>query len=252
MRPQPRPTSGHDYIDEDVAYLLGMLFGRGQLIEDGALRRLVITLDIRKRTPVMPPGFEVATDLARENEHAVNYARSRINELLDANVEVTTPRRGKVELVGVFVKATIAWRDLKLLSSGGRDRKSFRLPDFFFDLPSVIHAEFVRGFADVAVTPSFSDYAGARANQPRARIAFPVVHENLHVAKQLQRLLEGLKVSAPMLEGSPEKRGSRKEHRIRPYADDYEHVGFRFKHKQMLLCNLAAYNRQIARKRERG
>lgn len=240
-----------DYIDEEVAYLLGMLFGRGQLIDDGNVRRLIITLDIRKRKPVMPPGFEVEMDLDLENERALNYARRCVNDLLDANVDVSPIRQGKASLTAVFVKRTIAWRDLELLCSNGRDRASFVLPEFFFDLPSDYHKEFVRGFADIAVTPSFSDYVGKRDDNPVARIAFPVVHDNMRFATQLLELLNVLGVKASLLEGSPRIRGSKKEHRIRMYADHYEKIGFHFEHKQTLLTKLAQYNRKVARKRGR-
>lgn len=237
---------GDDYVDTDVAYLLGMLYGRGQLIEHGDVRRLVITLDIRRTLPKLPKGVETpAMDLDVQNERALNIARRRINDLLDANVDVAPVRKGETTLTAVFVKPTIAWRDLKCLCSGGTDRSNFRLPSAFLDLvrgQRALGEEFLRGFADVAVMPSAADNAWGG----RIRIAFPVVNANIRFARQLVKLFELLGVAAPLLKGTPESRGgSKKEHRIRPYVEDYESIGFHFSHKQQLLKLLAKFNRGL-------
>lgn len=230
-----------DYIDTDVAYLVGMLFGRGQLVESAGTRRLIITLKIRRTMPATPPGMPIKMDLDLENERALNVARRRINDLLDANVDVSTPKRGIATMTAVFVKPTIAWRDLKCLCSGGTDHSNFRLPDQFFQVARTLHKEFLRGFADVAVMPGYSDRDQAR----RVRIAFPVVHDNQVFARQLVKLFEVVGVEARLLPGTAAKRGARKEHRIRAYAEDYEKVGFAFPHKQRLLKLFADYNRTL-------
>lgn len=228
-----------DYVDLDVAYLLGMLFGRGQRIADGENRRLLITLDIRVRTPRLPPGVPApGLDLALENERALNNTRRRINDLLDANVDIVPEAKGRTVLKAVFVKPTIAWRDIELLCSKGTDRTNFRLHDAFVEGELTLLEEFLRGFADVAVTPSFSDNAWGK----KARIAFPVVHANRGFAGQLERIFERVGIPAKLLEGSVAKRGSPKEHRIRPFAEDYERIGFLFPHKQVLLQLLAQHN----------
>jgi len=128
-----------------------------------------------------------------------------------------------------------------MLVSNGVDSSSFVLPKWFLAFEPTIHREFLRGFADVAVTPSWADNEYNRL----ARIGFPVVHDNLKFAKQLKRVFERLKIKAPLLEGSAAKRGSTKEHRIRPRAHDYENIGFSFPHKAKLLGLLAAYNREV-------
>lgn len=236
--------AGEDYIDEDVAYLLGMLFGRGQLIDQGDVRRLVITLHIRRDIPKLPPGVKAPSlNLDLENERALNAARRRINDLLDANVDIHTKKQGKTSratLTAVFVKPTIAWRDLRYLCSNGSDNSNFLLPESFFALPETLYKEFLRGFGDVAVTPSYADNAWGQ----QARIAFPVVHNNTEFAQQLLTIFEQLDIAAQLLEGSASKRGgTRREHRIRLYAEEYEKVGFHFSHKNELLKILAEFNR---------
>lgn len=165
---------GGDYIDEDVAYFLGMLFGNGQLIEDGSLRRIVITLAIRQRQPLNIPGKKL--DVAAMNERSLNKVRRRINELLDANVDVDHLNDTKAELTAVFTKKTIAWRDIRYLTSNGASRSSFVLPSEFPSLPKTYQREFVRGFADAACTPNKGDRL---PNEGPYRIAFPVLFSNL-------------------------------------------------------------------------
>jgi hypothetical protein len=239
MQPRAYVTTS-DYMDVDVSYLLGMLFGRGQLIEEGDVRRLVITLSIRRTLPKLPPGVApIDLDLDRENERALNGVRARINELLDANVDIVRIAKGAT-LTAKFVKRTIAWRDIKILCSGGDDRSNFRLPNAFFQFSPEIRKEFIRGFGDAAVTPSWAD----NERNMYARIAFPVVHANLRFAKQLQRLLKGLGSEPQFLAGSPRTRRGKREHRIRMRAEKYADIGFTFQHKNRLLQLLADFNRQ--------
>lgn len=238
-------VTANDYIDTDVAYLLGMLFGRGQLVEQGDLRRLIITLDIRRKLPKLPPGCTLEMDLDLENERALNQARQRVNNLLDANVDIVPAQVGKTTLTAVFVKPTIAWRDLRCLTCEGTDRSDFQLNPAFVEAARAqrtILEEFVRGFADVAVTPSYADNAWGQ----RARVAFPVVHANAQFADTLKQMFGLLGLSAALLPGNPHQRGSKKEHRIRVYAEDYEPIGFHFAHKRRLLQVMADYNRTHA------
>lgn len=198
-------VTANDYIDTDVAYLLGMLFGRGQLIEHGDLRRLVITLDIRRTLPKLPPGCTLEMNLDLENERALNQARQRVNNLLDANVDIVPVHAGKTTLTAVFVKPTIAWRDLRCLTCEGTDRSSFQLNPAFVEAgrtQRTILEEFVRGFADVAVTPSYAD----RDQATRVRVAFPVVNANLQFAKTLMQMFKLLGLSPSLLQGNPPRR----------------------------------------------
>jgi len=241
-----------DYMDTDMAYLLGMVFAHGQLITQGDIRRLVITVPIRQTAPRLPEGKSLPheIDIAAENERSVNQVQRRINELLEVNVNVSAPTRRNVRLTAVFTKRTIGWRNLECLCMGGTNPASFQLPMFFFRLEREIRKEFIRGYADAAVTPNAGDALPAPHNIQR--VAFPVVYANERFAAQLLKLLRGAGLkSASMLSGSPKVRGGRpREHRIRIRADEYEAIGFSFRHKQEMLRLLAEYNRELERGRD--
>ena len=231
------------YVDDDVAYLLGMLFARGELRDRGSARRLIVTWDIRRLQPKLPPETPLVMDLDVENLRAVNNLRPRINELLEAEIDILSPRPGKIHLMVTFRNRTVGWRNLVALCGTSTNRYDFRIPEIIFNASRSIREEFLKGFADVAVTPSFADNAFGS----RARIAFPVVHDNRPLGQELCRLFDSLGIEAKLLPGTPAKRGSKKEHRIRPFPEEFLPVGFSFPHKQALLETLVEYNRGLDR-----
>jgi hypothetical protein len=237
-----------DYIDVDVAYLLGMIFAHGKLMtQPGNVRRLIIEIPIRQDLPRMPPGTRLPfASVAAENERALACARRRVNDLLEVNVDVTTSETRKTAtLAAVFTKRTIAWRNLECLCSRGVGRSSFLLPEFFFDFPAEIQEEFIRGYADAGVTPNAGDYMPSKRGKVY-RIAFPVVYPNLRLARQLVLLFERLGLRPGLLLGDPARRGGRaREHRVRLKAEEYSSIGFSqcFRHKQAMLDALAKANK---------
>lgn len=246
-----------DYLDGDTAYLLGMLFGRGKLLDYGSCRYVQVELEIRRTTPKLPPLDElglpqnlyqklrtlVDMDLALENERAVSRLRERMTELLEGNVEVIPLGQQRVVLRVGYFRHNLIWRNLKLLCGNGTDRGNFALPKDFFRQNGDILKQFLRGFADVAVTPSYAD----RDQAKRVRVAFPVVHRNEKFANQLKKIFRKLTVRASLLLGDPDKRGSEKEHRLRVYAEDFWPIGFSeyFPHKNELLEAFRDWNTWI-------
>jgi len=235
-----------DYMDLDVAYLLGMIFAHGRLVVEGDIRRLIIEIPIRRKLPNLPSGIDIPDiDLAAANERALAKARSRINELLEVNVDVDTSSGGKrAVLKAVFTKRTIAWRNLEFLC-GGTMPSNFKIPPGFMRFPIEIHKEFIRGYADAAVMPNKGDALPTGVQ----RIAFPVVYTNKKLFRDLRAIFRRVGLRAKGLSGEPEKRGGQsREHRLRYLADEYLDalgIGFHFEHKQQLLDALARYNMEI-------
>lgn len=59
-------------------------------------------------------------------------------------------------------------------------------------------------------------------------------------------------IDAKLLEGSAKKRGgTKREHRIRIYVEEYEKIGFHFPHKNELLKLLSDYNRSLTAQRKK-
>ena len=112
-----------DYLDEDTAYLLGMLFGRGKLLDYGSCRFVVVELEIRRTTPKLPPLHEpglpqdlqqklqslAGMNLALENERAVSRLRERMTELLESNVDVIQLSQQRVALRVGYFRHNLIW-----------------------------------------------------------------------------------------------------------------------------------------------
>lgn len=137
-----------DYIDADVAYLLGLIVARGTLVESEQVRQLVIefpysSLQLRGESSEFDQETEISLGL-----HSI---RSRLVDLLEADIEIVH-RQTSVDLVVRFLRNNMAWRNLQLLLNGKTAYPDFHIPQVLFqpDLPQDWKIQFVRGFADVA------------------------------------------------------------------------------------------------------
>jgi hypothetical protein len=240
-----------DYLDPDVAYLLGLITARGQFYVEGDIRRLVITFPYRIFKAKPPEGADLRYDIPTEMRLCLDDVRNRINELLEVNVSIL-PSKFNTQLVAVFTKNTMSWRNLTTLLKYRSSFHEFEVPAVIYQTPRDIQLEYIRGFADAAATPSNSDYEQYGAGSPKIhRIVLQVNHENWLLPIQLCRLLQ-VHLEVPVqhiLWGHPNLRDSgnkgkawAKEHRIRIYAENFLPVGFHFPFKQRILNAMAEIN----------
>jgi len=236
-----------DYIDADVAYLVGMIVARGSFYQDGDVRRLVIQFPYRHDVMTPVPGSEI--DVDRESALRLSLAniRNRISELLEVDLRVER-KVHEVSLYAVFPKETIGWRDLRYITAGKSSYVDFEVPEIIFDSGPDIQREFMRGIADTSCEPSYAD----RDQTERQRIVIQVQFGNWKVPIQLCRLLQenlGVPVTNvlwghPNLRTPSGGRGWAKETRIRVYAEAFEPIGFYFEYKQRIFEEMVRFNRE--------
>jgi len=237
-----------DYMDPDVAYLFGMVLGRGTLLEDGQNRLLVIEIEFNT---LEAQGITKVFDNRRDLALGIMDVRERINELLEVELR---QRRSKntVRLTARFSKNTIGWRNLKLLTQGKTSYRQFTIPDFLMDAPPELKSEMIRGLADVAgyIRLSNRDQAGLH------RVYIQINNGNWLLPIQVCRILQqDLGVPVRLIQwGHPNTReptctdvsadhtGWAREHQIKIYAHDFQKVGFSFSFKREILDELAQYN----------
>lgn len=235
-----------DYMDNDVAYLLGMILVRGTFHIERDVRRLLIHFPYQLMEVKGLPNSKLRFN--QENEIRLNLddVRRRINELLEVNVDLEKAN-SEVILKATFTKNTMSWRDLRLLSGNKTNYSEFNIPDVMFDMPEDIQKEFIRGIADAASSPSFSD----RDQIGLQRIVIQFQNPNWLLPIQVCRLLqEKLAVRVQhILWGHPNIRTSgqigeswAKEHRLRIYAEEFASIGFNFKYKQKILEEMVKFN----------
>lgn len=233
-----------DYLDADVAYLVGMIIGRGVLIDDGT--RFVITI----KFPFVNPELEGYGQFASFVTSIVSTALPRLKALLGETVNISTSPQEDVTFKAEFPSTHIVVRNLRLILENRLDYKQFIVPMVIRESndPEIIR-EFIRGFADVAgnIRRSNRDRIGVH------RVYLDVLNENWKLPVQLCELLQHkLKVPvANILWGHPNLRDPHvsqpqaspfREHQIRIYAHHFLHVGFYVGHKQSVLESLAKEN----------
>lgn len=234
-----------DYLDADVAYWLGMIIGRGIIVDDGT--RCVITI----KFPFVKPELESYDQFAGFVTSIVSTVLPRLRALLGETVHISTSPQEDVTFRVEFPSTHIIVRNLRLILGDRLDYKRFIVPQAIREShDSEIIREFVRGFADVAgnIRRSNRDQAGVH------RVYLDVLNENWRLPIQLCDLLQNkLKVPvANILWGHPNLRDPKasqlqaspfREHQVRIYAHHFLPVGFYVEHKQAVLKSLAEENR---------
>ncbi len=231
-----------DYIDADVAYLLGLIVARGTLKETESVRQLIIefpysSLQLKGETSEFDQESEISLGL-----HSI---RNRLVDLLEADIEIVH-RQTSIDLVVRFLRNNMARRNLLLLLDGKTAHPYFHIPHVLFNpnLPHDVKVQFVRGFADVAGNIRHAN----RYVDGRHRVRLDVLHSlhNWELPVQLCSLLQQhLQVPVQLITwGHPNMGRAFREHQINIFAEPFLHIGFSFRHKQRLLEEFAERDRK--------
>ncbi len=232
-----------DYLDPDVAYLIGMIVGRGAIAEQGGQWTVVIEF------PFINPQLEGYDQFAGFVTSIATHTLPRLRALLGEAVQIdVSPQRKAVHFVINLPSRHIAVRNFKRILDGRSDYSQFVIPSVIRDADAEIAREFMRGFADVAgnIRRSNRDWTGLH------RVYLDVLSSNWVLPVQICDLLQN-KLEVPVqsiIWGHPNLRdpGAKssspplREHQIRIYAHDFLKVGFYIDHKQAVLKALAKEN----------
>jgi len=222
-----------DYMDQDTAYLTGLLIGRGIISESSGIRQLIIEFS---HSSLSVEGISSSFSLETAIRLGLDDVRERLQELLDTDIR-KVPRTGGVDLVIRFMRNSMIWRNILLLTEGASSYPHFRVPSVFFDptLPKEWKREFVRGYADVAGNIRHAN----RYLDKRNRVRLDVLNypTNWEVPVQLCRLLqEQLGVPVQLITwGHPNMGRDFREHQLNIFAEPFLAVGFSLEYKQRIL-----------------
>lgn len=227
----------HDYIDADVAYLAGLIIGRGTLSENAGLRQLTIEFS---HSSLEAQGISTTFSLETAIRLGLDNVRERLQELLETDVTKVSKTSG-VDIVIRFMRNNMIWRNILLLTGGATSYPFFRVPDVFFDhdLPKDWKREFVRGYADVAGNVRHAN----RYVDGRHRVRLDVLNypSNWQLPVQLCNLLqEHLDVPVQLITwGHPNLGRDFREHQINIFVEPFLKVGFSLSYKQRILQEFA-------------
>jgi hypothetical protein len=229
-----------DYLDADVAYLLGLLVARGELLTKDNTYYAIVHFP---KGSLLAQGINTHFDSDREIRLGIEKIRERLMELLGADIR-TADAGDTWDLVARFTRNTMAWRNINMLLGNKTSFSSFDIPQVFLDkeTPIEFKREFIKGFADVAgnIRPANRDQAGRH----RLRLDILNYPTNWHLAMKLCLLLQNhLNVPVPVLTwGHPDLGRQWREHQLNVYAEEFLAIGFYFDFKQAVLEELAKFN----------
>lgn len=235
--------ANENYLDPDVAYLLGMIVGRGSFTESRGNRRLIIDFPYHA---LKARGINTTFTQQVHLQLAVNQIRDRIQQLVEAAFDIDTTRTN-VRFIMRFMYNSMTWRNLRFITERFQSYRSSTVPRRLFDAPADMQREFVRGLADVCgFVRASNNYHG----QHRVYIQIPA--QNWRLPISLCYLLQfHLNVPVQMIQWNhpntriPNRLNTRlttREHQVKIFADAFRSIGFCVDYKQDILDELAGYN----------
>ena len=244
-------------LDPDMAYLLGLIVGRGTIREISGKRQLIIEYPFKNLIAKgISSSFHAKDKILLSLDETVN----RLGEL----IEITPKKIDSKNSVNIVIESTkygLLWRNIDRLLLNKKSFREMEIPNILFDAPEDIKKEFLRGITDV--TGSIG--TGGRDQAERHRVYISILNDNWKLPVQICKLLQDSPLNIPVNTidwGHPNirngnlkdyNRGAKqawaREHQLKVYAEYFEKVGFRIIHKNEILKELAEENRKNFPKR---
>ena len=222
-----------DYIDADVAYLLGLITGRGRISESGGIRQ--ITIDFPYKA-LHVEGTSGSYDADTSIRLGLQQIQERLLELTGADITIT-PKDNSITLVLRFFRNTMVWRNILMHVEDRLGYEHFLVPQIFFspDVPMDWKREYIKGFADVAGNIRHANRYINGAH--RVRLDILNYQTNWEMPVQLCTVLEEhLAVPVQLITwGHPNMGRDFREHQLNIFAVPFGEIGFSLSHKQTIL-----------------
>ena len=226
-------------MNTEMAYLLGMILGNGEIQRDNSETR--ITIDI--------PHKNLYTDDLKDVQIYVKAStvdiRSIVEPLIGNNLTVTQNKRSTVL---TFVKANDEYitREILRFIGNGRHHSTMRMDPSLFSLTVDEKKALLRGIGDVTGYIRRSNIAYGQEGAHRVYIEIP---GNWYMVIDIANMLKAVDVPVQTIDfGHPNFRDGnlekynqgkpyfwKKEHQIKIFANEFLTVGFNIKHKQDAL-----------------
>jgi len=222
-----------DYIDADVAYLLGLITARGRISESGSVKQITIEFPYHAlRVEGVTGTFDTNTSI----KLGLQQIQERILELTGADVSIVSGEN-TITLVLRFLRNTMVWRNILMHTQEQTGYEYFGVPEIFFSaaVPNDWKREYIRGFADVAGNVRRANRYIDDTNRVRLDVLnYPT---NWDMPVQLCTLLEEhLTIPVQLITwGHPNMGRNFREHQINIFAVPFGNIGFSLSHKQTIL-----------------
>ncbi|HID93233.1 MAG TPA: hypothetical protein EYP60_03955 [bacterium (Candidatus Stahlbacteria)] len=234
-----------DYLDEDVAYLLGLIVGRGEIVIKNS--GTIISIHFPFKAEEIS-GYKQFPEIIKSIH--TNILR-RIHNLLEVSVTIEPVESELSAYLSIhFHRNPVSLRNLRNILRNKLSYREFSVPEEIVNSENInIMREFIKGYADASgnIRESNRDQIG------RHRVYLDVLNKNWWLPTQLCQLLQS-KLKVPVsniLWGhpnirDPQAKGGKeawsREHQIRIYADRFKNIGFYVSYKNEVLKKLADEN----------
>lgn len=226
-------------MNTEMAYLLGMILGNGEIQRDNTETR--ITIDI--------PHKNLYTDDLKDVRVYVKAStvdiRSIVEPLIGHNLTVTQNKRSTIMS---FVKSNDEYitREIFRFIGGGRHHSTMRMNPELFSITVDEKKTLLRGIADVTGYIRKSNIAYGQDGAHRVYIEIP---GNWYMVIDIANMLKEVDVPVQTIDfGHPNFRDGdmkkynqgkpyfwKKEHQVKIFANEFLPIGFNIKHKQEAL-----------------
>ena len=233
-------------LNPEIAYLLGMIVGKGQIIRDNKETKILIDIPHK--------------NLVIEGENTQQSIKSslldivgRLKPLIGTDLEWDTTKQNRAHIsfskpngdylirtINTYLKNYTSWRD-------------FRIPKEIFSTTTDNKKEFLRGLADVTAhirksNKAWSNYENRVYIEIMANWGLCIDISNL--LKELDVPVQTIRFAHPNIVDPNLKKYKEglkefwnKEHQIKIWAEEFEKIGFNIDHKNKLLKKFAELNR---------
>ena len=238
-----------NYLDPDMAYVLGLIVARGTLLSASGGNRIIIEFPFKNLEAV---GLTSSYNQEQQLHYSLNQIRERIVEIAETDVSVNVDSHiARLEIR--FLRSSIFWRNVNHLLKGETKFHNFEIPEAIFDSEDIdVQKEFVRGIADCA---GFIRQSNNYMNGKR-RVYIEVANRNWLLPIQLCYLLQQrLDVPVQCIQwGHPNTREPRKlkkrhtwarEHQVKIFSEAFVPIGFHVEYKDIILREFAESDRSI-------
>lgn len=231
----------------ELAYLLGMITGKGSIIRGKSSTDIVIEIPHKNL-------IVAGEDATLSVKASLDDFRNNIEPLIGVSVK-TVQQRTKTLIKFTKNNEDFLIREINRHFHAETSWKEFKVPLTIFSAGKDIKREFLIGLSDVTAHISFG---GEAYGMPYAHRVFIQIPVNWYLVADICNLLTDLNIPVHNIDwGHPNMRDGNlakynsgnkmfwnKEHQIKVFAEIYEQVGFRIIHKMELLKKLAKINRE--------
>ena len=230
----------------ELAYLLGMIAGKGVIVRGNTKTDIIIEIPHKN---LISEGMDSRLSV----KASLDDIRNNLGPLIDTRI-ISTQETSKTIFSFSKNNEDFLIREINGHFKGLSSCKDFRIPQKIFTSSSDIKKEFMIGLADVTAYIRKSNVGYGIPYNHRTYIEIPV---NWFLVIDIGNLLYSLDVPIQTIDwGHPNMRDSNlidynkgkinawfREHQIKIYADEFEKIGFRIVHKIKALESLAKKNR---------